>query len=145
MPSPLLSSLTNLKTRNKRKNVMDTFPLSPLPPPQSKKKRRYLHTKKSKCVTILAHIVSRSITPTMTYLELQCCVQLSPHHDRLLPGSIFFPISNNRQGCHARGKRSRRNMIRHQATVIVFLFFILATGLSSVFILSIRFTALYTT
>lgn len=31
MPSPLLSSLTNRSTRNKRKKVMDTFPLSPLP------------------------------------------------------------------------------------------------------------------
>lgn len=33
MPSPLLSSLTNLNTRNKRKNVMDTFACSPFPPP----------------------------------------------------------------------------------------------------------------
>lgn len=47
IPSPLLSSLTNLNTRNKRKNVMDTFPLSPLPYEQINK--HVLTERRSNC------------------------------------------------------------------------------------------------
>lgn len=90
MPSPLLSSLTSRRTRNKRKNVMDTFPLSPLPWSKS----RYLGKKH--------HVLFTS------FLSYDTSGVVSPHHDRRLPGSVFF-VHNQ---AVRRERRSKSSWIR---------------------------------